>query len=43
MARGSGLAALKIELELDDPLEYVEPEELYQLLADGGKRSRRAN
>ena len=34
-ARGSGLAALKIELELDDPLEYVEPEELYQLLADG--------
>ena len=35
-ARGSGLFALKIELELDDPLEYVEPEELYQLLADGG-------
>ena len=35
-ARGSGLAALKIELELDDALEFVEPEELAQLLADGG-------
>ena len=35
-ARGSGLAALKIEIELDDALEFVEPEELAQLLADGG-------